>query len=807
MTVCEVLPKASVRLLEQRLQVSNLTIVNGLPDPKKKTMKLIDKKSSGNEVNDSHASIARVGAQSRGMADLHSLPLLNLIEIPFARKCSVLACLLGSVFLGWLTIIVFPRTYISHASLLFQVGRESVALDPTVTTGQTMLLQKSQEEDVNSALQILQSRQVLEMVVDKLGEGAILSGSLPSAVPEKAPSMMGTIRNIADACISASGLRDDISRHEMAILRLTGCINFEAPKKSTVITVESTSNSPAMAQAIAQNVVDAFLILHSQTMQTKGSRDFFIAQTESATKRLQQVQDKKRKFLGERKFVSIDAKQDIMKGQMSSIEMDLLTTQRELEQALAKSKQLDIDIIKLEDFTIATEQESSGKNWGDLRQRVYELELRELNESAKYADAHVFLQATRKELEGAYKILDEFKKTELRDKNTVPNPLKQKLQEELNLNNSTIAGLRSAIEKRRSQMNALERDVAGLLQDANELSQIDRDIDQYASSLRLLREKEEEARVIDELRTEGISSVSQFQSATLVERPIKPNKKLLFAAFVMLGIVSGISLAFMREINSGAIRTVIQAAQRLEVPVIGEVHYRSALRRQRAVVDRTGSSDDLMNMCRSVLSELLVQTDGRDPQKDGMTLGIIGVEAGSGASTMSMAFAITSSEDFQLSTVLIEADRVGRTISKEFGLNGSPGLAELAQGKAEPNDCLQAANRQSLRLVSSSSEYTFNQCNLASCKDFAAAIAQIQKNADLVIVDLPPASSQDKLVGLAQHLDYVIVVLESGKTELKPASRLLRTLEESDVNLIGVVLNKSKNFLPQSISQVLNVNA
>ncbi len=787
--------------------MSKLIIANGFPDPKKKNMKLIDKKSSGNEVNDSYAAIARVGAQSRGIADLHTLPLMNLIEIPFARKYSVIACLLGSIFLGWLAIIVWPRTYVSHASLLFQVGRESVALDPTVTTGQTMLLQKSQEEDLNSALQILRSRQVLEMVVDKLGEAAILAGSLPSTEPEKGPTILGAIRKIADACIRASGLRDDISKHEMALLRLSGCINYDAPKKSTVITVEATSKSPEMAQAISRNVVDAFLILHSQTMQTKGSRDFFIAQTESATKRLQQAQGKKRKFLEERKIVSIEAKQSIMKEHMSSIEMDLLTTQRELVQALSKSKQLDTDIIKLDDFTIATEQESSGSNWGELRQRVYELELRELNESAKYADSHVFLQATRKELEGAHKILDEFKKTDVKDKNTVPNPLKQKLQEEMKLNDSTIAGQRSAIEKLRSQMSTLEGAVAEHLQDANDLSQIDRDIDQYASSLRLLRDKEEEARVIDELRTGGISSVSQFQSATFVERPIKPNKQLLLSAFVLLGLVSGLGLAFIREINSGAIRTVVQAAQRLEVPVIGEVHYQSALSRQRAVVDRAGSSDDLMNICRSVLSGLLVHTDGRDPQRDGLTLGIIGVQAGSGASTMSMALAITSSEDFQLSTVLVEADRVGRTISKEFGLNGSPGLAELAEGKAEPNDCLQAANRQSLRLVSSSSEYTFNQRNAASCKDFAAAIAQIQKNADLVIVDLPPASSPDKLVGLAQHLDYVIVVLESGKTELKQASRLLRTLEESDVNLIGVVLNKSKHFLPQSISQILNANA
>jgi Mrp family chromosome partitioning ATPase/uncharacterized protein involved in exopolysaccharide biosynthesis len=649
------------------------------------------------------------------------------------------------------------------------------------------------------------------MVVEKLGEDSILDGYLPSEGHPQAPSTIQLIvrsaRDAINSVISASGLRDNISNREMAVMELVGAINYEAPKKSTVITIEAVAKSPEMAQAISQTVVDSFQTLHRQTMQTKGSLGFFVSQTELSTKRLQEAQEKKRAFLEERKFVSIEAKQDILKEQISSIEMDLLTTQRELEQALAKSKQLDIDIVQLDDITVAAEQETTGTTWGILRQRVYELELQELKESAKYADGHSLLEATREELAGARKILDEFQKTELKDTNTVPNPLKQKLQEELKLNDSLIAGLKSAILQRRVQMKNMEREVAKLLQDANQLSQIDRDIDQFSSSLRLLREKEEEARVIEELRAGGISSVSQFQPATFVERPIKPNKKLLMAAFVMLGLLGGLGLAFLREINSSAIRTAAQISQQLDVPVIGEIHYQSALNHRRAVSERSGSSRDMMQLCQSVLSELLVHRDERDPQASGLSLGVIGVEAGSGASTMAMALAVTSSEDFQISTVLVEADRIGRTISSAFGLNGSPGLAELAAGKAEPVDCLQAIPRQTLRLVSSSSEYTASQPDATSCRDFAAAIAQIQKSSDLVIVDLPPASSPDKLVGLAQHLDYVIVVLESGKTELKPAGRLLRMLEVSNVNLIGVVLNKSKNFLPQPISHVLNAHA
>src|SRR5690606_28426784 len=124
------------------------------------------------------AKVSRPSEAPGGLSQFHSFPLLSLVEIPFARKYTVLACVLIGLGLGWLAILVWPRTYVSHAELLFQVGRESVALDPSVTTGQTMVLQRSQEEDINSAMQILKSRRVLELVVDDLGADAILEGAL-----------------------------------------------------------------------------------------------------------------------------------------------------------------------------------------------------------------------------------------------------------------------------------------------------------------------------------------------------------------------------------------------------------------------------------------------------------------------------------------------------------------------------------------------------------------------------------------------------------------------------------------------------
>lgn len=740
------------------------------------------------------------------VAQLNSIPLLSLIEIPWARKGTIIACLIVSGLLGWAAIMVWPRTYVSHAELLFQVGRESVALDPSATTGQTMVLQRTQEEDINSALQILQSRRVLELVVDELGADAIMDGTLPSSGPPASESTLkrvrSIVRNMLDSVVAVTGLRDDLSGRELAVMELVGAVSFEAPKKSSVVTVEATSKTPEMAQAIAESVVKNFQSLHRESTRTHGSLEFFSAQTELATERLEGAQERKRQFLSERKAVSLEAKHEVLKQQIAAIELDSLTAMRDLEQAEAKSQQLETEISNQEDVTLGAEQNTAGTTWAALRQRVNELELREVKEAVMYSDENPKLKATREELAGARQIMADFQANDQRDTNLVANPLKQKLQEELKLNNSNIAGIRAAIELRDSQLSQLKTEVDGLLGDTNKLAEIEMDIAQYSESLRSLRAKQEEARVIEDMQVGGVTSVNQFQPATFVERPISPNKKLLMAGFLLLGMTLGVGLTYYREFNSGTFRSAELAGQQLVMPLLGEVHEQNVLRQRTSLLERVRNSQELLNICQIVLPEVIARSSDGVTGASGVSLGVIGMDRGDGASTLALALATTSSEDLQIPTVLVEADRAGRTVSVEFGLNGVPGLVELAQGKAELPNCVQAACRQSLSVVGNSAATRSNDRNPVTSDELAVALRNIQRSSELTIVDLPAVSSLEKAVAVAQRLDYLVVVIQSGRTQVDAVNRYLRSLQNSDVEVIGVVLNKSKRSWLKNVLKV-----
>ena len=67
-----------------------------------------------------------------------------------------------TMLLAVLYLRLVPRQYASEAKLFVRVGRENAALDPTLTRGETMAINGSREEEMNSIVEHLRSRCILE---------------------------------------------------------------------------------------------------------------------------------------------------------------------------------------------------------------------------------------------------------------------------------------------------------------------------------------------------------------------------------------------------------------------------------------------------------------------------------------------------------------------------------------------------------------------------------------------------------------------------------------------------------------------
>jgi Mrp family chromosome partitioning ATPase len=76
-------------------------------------------------------------------------------------------------------------------------------------------------------------------------------------------------------------------------------------------------------------------------------------------------------------------------------------------------------------------------------------------------------------------------------------------------------------------------------------------------------------------------------------------------------------------------------------------------------------------------------------------------------------------------------------------------------------------------------------------------ILQLKKEFDFVIFDAAPVVEFPDAFALAPKVDAVIMVAQSEKTSIEDARRAKFNLEQAGGRILGVVLNRQKDYTPR----------
>ena len=164
-------------------------------------------------------------------------------ETLFRHKWSGLLVFLGVLLLTAAFLSLRSRDYHSNAKLLVRVGRESVTLDPTaVATGQVMGMTQSQKRQIQSVLDLLNSRVLLESVVDEMGVEAI------NGDEDEASATTDWIDGLREQLV-AFRLADPNNDREKAIKYLRKHTSVGAEPDSDVVSLLARGKTPETGTA------------------------------------------------------------------------------------------------------------------------------------------------------------------------------------------------------------------------------------------------------------------------------------------------------------------------------------------------------------------------------------------------------------------------------------------------------------------------------------------------------------------------------------------------------------------------------
>ena len=376
-----------------------------------------------------------------------------------------------------------PKEYRSEAKLFVRLGRENATLDSTATLGQSPIVAvpQSRDSEINSVVEILQSRVLLEKVVDALGPTAI------------------------------SGQED----RERALQQLAKHLTVEAAKKSDVIRVSYQGFSPAICQSVVARLVDSYLDEHARLNRPQRSREFFAEQTRRLRSQLSRREEELRDLKDATGLASPAAQRQQMVAEIGQLRDDLFRAEAAGAESKAKVRELRRQLASLPDTQVTNETSGFGNEGTDrMREQFYALQVLEKEAQAKYSDDHPKMRQIRQQVAAARAVLEREEKNR-KQVTKEPNRLRQQALAALLIEEPILASLEARAGQVKAQLVAVRGELNKLNEDEMRLATAERDVDVLESDYRKYAANLKQARIDQQLETERMSNISVVQSAEL----------------------------------------------------------------------------------------------------------------------------------------------------------------------------------------------------------------------------------------------------------------------------------------------------
>ncbi len=179
----------------------------------------------------------------------------------------------------------------------------------------------------------------------------------------------------------------------------------------------------------------------------------------------------------------------------------------------------------------------------------------------------------------------------------------------------------------------------------------------------------------------------------------------------------------------------------------------------------------------------------------------IGAREGEGTSTIVREFARVSSDLIGHSVLLLDADRHQPSQAHFFGIQKDFGWLDALRNDGHTGEAFYRVGQSKLFFSPScnsavSTPEIFNDKFDCMCQNF-------RKDFDLVLIDSAPLTVSPDGLAIASKVDGVILVVEAEKTRWQTVRTVRDSISRVGGNILGVVLNKRRYYIPQSIYKYL----
>ena len=279
--------------------------------------------------------------------------------------------------------------------------------------------------------------------------------------------------------------------------------------------------------------------------------------------------------------------------------------------------------------------------------------------------------------------------------------------------------------------------------------------------------------------------------APLPSQPYSPDYKRNLALALILGLIMGVSVAFIRERFDDRMAWRDDFEEALGAPCLSVIPSVTGWRRRHEtrLVSRDLPKSPGSEAYRTVRTnlEFLAKSTGL------RTFAVASPNLGEGKTTTTANLAVTLAQSGKR-VIAISADLRKPRLHKFFDCSNDRGLTTILSEGASILDVVQRTDIPTLRIIASG-PVPHDPANLLGTEAMDEVLEELRQQADYVVIDTAPLLAVSDCLALGPKADGVILVVDASKTTQQDVRVVREQLEQVGANIIGGIFN---DFDPSS---------
>lgn len=583
----------------------------------------------------------------------------------------------------------------------------------------------------------------------------------------------------------ADPLQTDSSRTSALLGRFRAGLHVSLIPNTRIIEIHYDSPDPQLAATAANTLAATYVEQNFKTKfeSTMQASDWLSKQLIDLQMKVETSQEKLVRYQKEHEILGTDEKQNITTEKLDELNRELTVAESDRMQKEAVYRQTqsnDPDQIAaaiIADGT-GTGQGAASGLLDKLREQQATLKIQVAESSTQFGPSYPKVAQLNNQL----KEIDRQLQSET---NKAVDHLKGQYLAALQRENM----LSAAFEKQKQEANKLN-------ESAIEYSILKRDLDSNRTLYEGLLEKLKEAGVTAGLRSNNFRII---EAARIPTSPSEPNipRNLSFA--LVLGVISGVGLAFLLENMDNTVRTPEQAQAVSGLPSLGMIplgsksaNYgssgkRLALTASKEVVEtvtQVRPQSQMAESYRALRTSLLLSNLGAPPK----VIMVTSARPQEGKTTTSINTAIVLAQK-GVRVLLIDGDLRRPSVHKTLGMGPRAGLSNVLTGSATVQQTIAVSPILPNLFILPAGTPPPNPAELLASTNMRDLIAELRPQYDHILIDTPPTLSVTDAVVLSPRADATILVIRSSQTTKQALRRARDILTQVNAHVAGVLLN------------------